>query len=94
MGRENSGDYSKKWSPPQYEVDGDGKVIGSYAPSGINNWGRWGEDDEIGTQNLIGPDQRKEAVKTVKTGRVFLSRFQLILKHHVFILGLLLSIGL
>jgi kynurenine formamidase len=71
MGRENSGDYTKKWSPPKYEVDGDGKVVGSYSPSGINNWGRWGEDDEIGTQNLIGPDQRKEAVKTVKTGKVF-----------------------
>src|SRR5438093_6851159 len=27
----------------------------------LNNWGRWGRDDEIGTMNLITPAKRKQA---------------------------------
>lgn len=35
----------------------------------VNNWGRWGEDDEIGTLNLITDDVVRQAAATVRTGR-------------------------
>jgi kynurenine formamidase len=35
----------------------------------VNNWGRWGADDEIGTLNLITGDVVKSAAATVRTGR-------------------------
>ena len=34
----------------------------------LNNWGRWGKDDEIGTMNLITPAKRKQAAALVKEG--------------------------
>jgi kynurenine formamidase len=37
----------------------------------VNNWGRWGSEDEIGTINLITPEVRKRAASCVKTGRTF-----------------------
>lgn len=33
------------------------------------NWGRWGEDDERGTINLITPQKRVEAAQLVRSGR-------------------------
>ncbi len=39
------------------------------------NWGRWGEDDQRGTINLITPEKRVAAARLVRTGRtVSLSR--------------------
>lgn len=35
----------------------------------VNNWGRWGSDDEIGTLNLITDDVVRAAAGTVRTGR-------------------------
>ena len=35
----------------------------------VNNWGRWGSDDEIGTLNLITDEVVREAAATVRTGR-------------------------
>ncbi|MET8559244.1 cyclase family protein [Streptomyces flaveolus] len=35
----------------------------------VNNWGRWGADDEIGTLNLITDDVVREAAREVRTGR-------------------------
>jgi kynurenine formamidase len=35
-----------------------------------SNWGRWGEDDERGTLNLIGPDVVAAALASVREGRV------------------------
>jgi kynurenine formamidase len=35
----------------------------------VNNWGRWGEDDEIGTLNLITDGVVRQAAATVRTGR-------------------------
>ena len=35
----------------------------------VNNWGRWGADDEIGTLNLITDDVVRAAVRTVRSGR-------------------------
>ena len=34
----------------------------------LNNWGRWGEDDEIGALNLITPEKRLQAVALVQEG--------------------------
>jgi kynurenine formamidase len=34
----------------------------------LNNWGRWGKNDEIGTMNLITPAKRKQAAALVKEG--------------------------
>jgi hypothetical protein len=61
MGRNEPGGYGNQWTPPTYTVDGDGKVVGGYAPREPNNWGRWGPDDQRGTQNLIGPQERVAA---------------------------------
>jgi kynurenine formamidase len=35
----------------------------------VNNWGRWGEDDEIGTLNLITGEVVRDAAATVRSGR-------------------------
>ncbi|HEY8979741.1 MAG TPA: cyclase family protein [Streptomyces sp.] len=35
----------------------------------VNNWGRWGADDQIGTLNLITDDVVREAAAEVRTGR-------------------------
>jgi kynurenine formamidase len=35
----------------------------------VRNWGRWGDDDEIGTLNLITDTVAKSAAKEIKTGR-------------------------
>lgn len=35
----------------------------------VNNWGRWGAHDEIGTLNLITDAVVREAVTCVRTGR-------------------------
>ena len=34
----------------------------------ISNWGRWGEDDELGTLNLITPEKRRAAAQLVQDG--------------------------
>ena len=35
----------------------------------LSNWGRWGEDDQLGTLNLITPEKRREAAALVRAGR-------------------------
>ncbi|MDT7839265.1 cyclase family protein [Streptomyces justiciae] len=35
----------------------------------VNNWGRWGADDEIGTLNLITDEVVRQAAAEVRTGR-------------------------
>lgn len=37
----------------------------------VNNWGRWGDDDERGTLNLVDDDVRRRAVDSMRTGRTF-----------------------
>ena len=34
----------------------------------LSNWGRWGEDDEMGAANLMTPAKRKEAAGLVRSG--------------------------
>ena len=35
----------------------------------LSNWGRWGDDDQLGALNLITPAKRVEAARLVRTGR-------------------------
>jgi kynurenine formamidase len=37
----------------------------------VNNWGRWGDDDERGTLNFIDDEVRRRAAACVKTGSAF-----------------------
>jgi kynurenine formamidase len=51
-----------EWTPPsQSYVDGYFKRL--------NNWGRWGNDDQRGTVNLITAGKRARALALVRTGR-------------------------
>ena len=51
------------WTPPsQTEVE-------DYFAR-LNNWGRWGDDDQRGTLNLIMSQNRAAAVSLARTGRV------------------------
>ena len=34
----------------------------------LSNWGRWGDDDELGTPNLITPEKTKRALSLVQEG--------------------------
>ena len=52
------GASSRDVSPAQYER----------WKTELSNWGRWGEDDEIGALNLITPEKRLEAVALVQEG--------------------------
>lgn len=36
----------------------------------LSNWGRWGDDDEMGTLNLITPEVRMAAIRLVTDGEV------------------------
>lgn len=35
-----------------------------------SNWGRWGDDDEIGTLNFVGPEQVRRSAELVRKGQV------------------------
>ena len=51
-----------QWTPPpQARIEGYFKEL--------NNWGRWGADDQRGTVNLITPAKRATARALVQTGR-------------------------
>ena len=40
-----------------------------------NNWGRWGDDDQIGAVNMVTPEKRVAAAQLIKTGEaISLSR--------------------
>jgi kynurenine formamidase len=38
-------------------------------PSRFSNWGRWGDDDELGTLNFVTPELRRAAAQLVREGR-------------------------
>ena len=44
------------------------ELLGADAPT---NWGKWGDDDEVGALNYLGPEQVLAAVRLVSTGKVF-----------------------
>jgi kynurenine formamidase len=37
----------------------------------VSNWGRWGDDDEIGTLNYVTADKRVRSARMVRTGKIF-----------------------
>ena len=60
------------WIPPtQTEVDG-------YFAR-LNNWGRWGHDDQRGTVNLITPGKREAAMQLGRKGRLVSSKPAIVL---------------
>ena len=71
MGRTEPAYYAKSWSSPDYSVDDNGKIVGGYQPQTPNNWGRWGDDDQRGTQNLIRAEQRMHAATAIQSGKIF-----------------------
>jgi kynurenine formamidase len=44
-----------------------GELLAGYP----KNWGRWGNDDEVGALNYLGPEHVIEAVRLVRSGKVF-----------------------
>lgn len=58
-----------RWKPPKYTVDENGKVTG-YVNKDLNNWGKWGDNDEKGTTNYITPELIIKATKLIKKGKV------------------------
>jgi len=58
------------WDPPPYHVDDRGKVVGA-EPGPRNNWGRFGDLDQIGTANHLTPERVAAAAALVKTGKRF-----------------------
>jgi kynurenine formamidase len=39
--------------------------------TGTDNWGRWGAEDEAGALNLLTPEVALEAMRSVRTGKVY-----------------------
>ena len=37
----------------------------------VNNWGRWGDKDELGTLNFISDDMVKRAAQHIRLGKRF-----------------------
>src|SRR6478736_6675428 len=58
------------WDPPPYRVDERGKVVDA-EPGAHNNWGRFGDLDQIGTANLLTAERVAAAAALVKTGKRF-----------------------
>jgi kynurenine formamidase len=61
-------DWSRGWTPPDYQVDENDKVVGRGPEREPHNWGRWGALDELGTANFITPELRRAAADLVVTG--------------------------
>ncbi len=58
---------------PQANIPSEEEVL-SYFDK-FSNWGRWGEDDELGAPNFITPAKVKQAIATVQEGvRISMSR--------------------
>lgn len=47
-----------------------GSTRWTHRPEG-STWGDWGEDDQLGRLNLIGPEQLKKGIAEVREGRTF-----------------------
>lgn len=55
---------------PSFEVPFRGdEIIRDYIER-FSNWGRWGDDDERGALNLVGPEEIKAAAGLVRRGKV------------------------
>lgn len=70
MGRDAQGNWTPGWTPPNFTVDANGKIVGYVNERQPNNWGRWGELDELGTVNFLTPDKVAAASSLITTGEV------------------------
>ena len=57
-----------RYDDPKYQMDMD--LIKEKSERN-KNWGKWGPDDEWGTVNYVGDEERKAAAQLVKKGQVF-----------------------
>jgi Putative cyclase len=64
------GNYAPGWTPPNFTVDENGKIVGYVNERTPNNWGRRGDLDERGTVNFITPERVAEAASLIRTGEV------------------------
>jgi kynurenine formamidase len=55
--------------PALDRADPEGEI--AKAAAQFSNWGRWGEDDVLGTLNFLTPDTRAAAGRLIRTGRSF-----------------------
>ncbi|MSR58280.1 MAG: cyclase family protein [Planctomycetaceae bacterium] len=62
FGRSRAAEPDQAAKPTLTRSDIDGMM------KSLSNWGRWGQDDELGTLNLITPDKRKKAAALVQEG--------------------------
>ena len=46
-------------------------ALGDLLKDSPTNWGKWGDDDEVGALNYLGPEQVLAAVRLVRSGKVF-----------------------
>ncbi|MBJ8347146.1 cyclase family protein [Antrihabitans sp. YC2-6] len=53
---------------PTIEIENDTDL--ERALPSLSNWGRWGQDDELGTLNYMTPQTRLAATALIRTGRV------------------------
>jgi kynurenine formamidase len=57
-------------TPDQLDrADPEGAITATAAR--VSNWGRWGDDDVLGTMNLLTDAKRREAAALVRTGRSY-----------------------
>ena len=48
------------------QIPSEDEVLGYFDK--LSNWGRWGDDDQLGTPNLITPEKTLRALATVREG--------------------------
>jgi len=46
-------------------------ALGDLLKDSPSNWGKWGDDDQVGALNYLGPEQVLAAVRLVSAGKVF-----------------------
>lgn len=49
----------------------DAPEMGELLKDSPKNWGKWGDDDEVGALNYLGPDEVLRGIRYVKSGEVF-----------------------
>lgn len=55
----------------------DRPALGALLANSPTNWGRWGEDDEIGAINYLDPPAVIAAAQTIRSGKVFTLQLQM-----------------
>ena len=46
-------------------------ALGDLLKDAPTNWGKWGDDDQVGALNYLGPGEVLAAVRLVSEGKVF-----------------------